>query len=535
MIDLKNILPNDFNILNKIAYGFTKNEIELFSKIGFKNYIEQQLNPNDDQEAPSVSAKLKALRLHIDYHEKGKKVNEHRPLEHYYKNAADLWRGLYNDTKPYQEKYQPAVEIMATTWIKAVYSRWQLREIMVLFWHNHFNISVDKDVRIALTMPLYDKDVIRRHALGNFRAFLEAVAQSAAMQFYLNNASSQASPANENYARELFELHTLGREAYLNNLYNRWQEVPGAKEGKPIGYIDEDVYEAARAFTGWTIADGTDNGKGGAFPDTGAFHYYEGWHDNYQKRILGVELPPNQPPMADGKKVLDLVAYHPATARHICKKLCQRFIDDTPTEGVIQKAIDIFIKNKNAPDQIKQVLSVILLSDECQKSIGQKTKTPFELVASFLRSTEADFLPNNDFFWLMSQTGYTLFRWPSPTGHPDRAPYWLNPNMMLNRWNIINILTADWHKATKHNIKTLIPNIATLSCLQISEFLLKKMLYTEGPRPDGSTSKLKNIIANYLADGGTIDEPPILEEKDFESKILQAIALIGMSPEFQYR
>ena len=516
-------------ILNKIAYGHNARDVKQLEKIGFKNYLEEQLNPVDTKEDPSVLEQLSAIKIVVEYNDKGKKVNEARPIQHLNKTQADLWRDLYKNTISYREKVQPAVEVMASTWVRAVYSRWQLREIMVLFWHNHFNINITKDERAALSFPTYDKEVIRRHAFGNFRAFLEDVAQSAPMQYYLNNASSQASPANENYARELFELHTLGRDAYMNNLYNRWREVPGALEGKPTGYIDEDVYEAARAFTGWTIADGSDNEKGGKFPNTGAFHYFEGWHDNYQKRVLGVEMPPNQSPLTDGKKVLDLVAFHPATARHICKKLCQRFISDAPSEGVIQQAVDVFIKNQKAPDQLKQVIRTILLSDDCAKSAGQKTKTPFELLASFFRVTEAEFTPTMDFFWLMNRTGYTLFEWATPTGHPDRADYWLNANMMLARWNMINIATADWQKFTKWDVKKLISLNSEASISKLTDILIKKLLNTEG------SLVLKNAVANFIAEGGSLDEPPLDDEKELEKKLLQAVALVGMSPAFQVR
>jgi uncharacterized protein (DUF1800 family) len=534
---MENSPVTDAKMLNKIAYGHTAQDLKQLEKLGLKNYIEEQLNPDDTKEAPmnagSVSEHLTAVKIQVEYNDKGKKMNEARGIQHLNKSQADLWRELYHENISFREKFQPAVEVMAHTWVRAVYSRWQLREIMVLFWHNHFNVNVTKDERIALTLPAYDRDVIRQHAFGNFRTLLEAVAQSPAMLYYLNNASSQASPANENYARELFELHTLGRDAYLNNLYNRWREVPGATEGKPTGYIDEDVYEAARAFTGWTVADGSDNGKGNKLPNTGAFHYYEGWHDNYQKRILGVELPPNQAPLMDGKAVLDLVAYHPATARHICKKLCQRFISDAPTEGVIQKAVEVFIKNQKAPDQIKRVVRTILLSDECLNSAGQKTKTPFELVASFLRTSAIDFSPTMPFFWLMNQTGYTLFEWQTPTGHPDRADYWLNANMMLARWNIINVCTADWQKFAKWDVKKALPSYKEMPITQLADLLIKKHLNTESAFMGGL--KLKTAVAHFIADGGSIDEPSLHDEKVLEQKIMQAIALIGMSPEFQVR
>ena len=220
----------------------------------------------------------------------------------------------------------------AATLLRAIHSRWQLREVLVDFWHNHFNVNAAGDQAVNVALPAYDR-VIRSHALGNFREFLEAVATSPAMLVYLNNRSSRAGSANENYGRELFELHSLGRDAYLNDLYNRWRDVPGALKGSPAGYIDQDVYEAARAFTGWTIEDGAGLGGGKTLPATGRFTYVEAWHDNYQKRVLATDFDPFQPPLADGRKVLDLIAAHPATARFVCTKLCRRLVSDTPSDA----------------------------------------------------------------------------------------------------------------------------------------------------------------------------------------------------------
>ncbi len=191
-----------------------------------------------------------------------------------------------------QERSFLRTAVACATAIRAVHSRWQLREVLVDFWHNHFNVNAVGENLVAVALPTYDGEVIRRHALGNFREMLEAVAKSAAMQIYLNNRSSRGGAANENFARELFELHTLGRPAYLNALYNRWRDVPGALDGRPQGYIDQDVYEASRSFTGWSIEDGVGIGGGRRLPMTGKFTYVENWHDNYQKSILARDLDP---------------------------------------------------------------------------------------------------------------------------------------------------------------------------------------------------------------------------------------------------
>ena len=188
------------------------------------------------------------------------------------------------------ERRRPRDEVVAATVLRAVHSRWQLREVMCEFWHDHFNVDALGSEAIGVALPAYDRDVIRRHCFGNFREMLEAAATSTAMQYYLSNCSSRAGAANENYARELFELHTMGRAAYLNDRYDRWRDVPGALEGKPAGYIDQDVYEAARAFTGWTIEDGGAIDAHRRLPQSGQFVYVENWHDGYQKRVLATEL-----------------------------------------------------------------------------------------------------------------------------------------------------------------------------------------------------------------------------------------------------
>ncbi|MDJ1501768.1 DUF1800 domain-containing protein [Xanthocytophaga agilis] len=514
--------------LNRMGYGHTPSELERVRQLGFKNYVEEQLYPNENQDTV-VLQKLSFTRLHIGYTHKGNKVAEDRPLQYLQSSIPQLWKLIQSGDKlSYEEKIRPLQEVRAATWLRAVYSKWQLREVLTDFWHNHFNVNAAKEERIAATFPVYDREVIRKNCLGNFRIFLEDVAKSTAMQYYLDNVSSKASPANENYARELFELHTLGASYYYNHLYNRWKEVPGALTGSPVGYIDEDVYEAARAFTGWTVANGSDNGKGEHFPDTGTFLYYEGWHDHYQKRILGTELPPNQPPLADGQKVLDLVAFHPATALHICTKLCQRLIADQPTKDTIQQAVRVWNENQQQPDQIRRVVRTILLSEEFAKSWGRKIKRPNELVASFLRATQTDFIPDASFLWASSQIGYHLFEWPTPNGHPDTGTYWLNSQMMLARWRIMEVMFQDWFKSCKINWQQL-PSVTNLTARQIADQYLKQIT--------GRTisDKTQEVVANFLAVGGSIDEPPIGNTEEIQSRLKNTISLIGMLPEFQIR
>jgi uncharacterized protein (DUF1800 family) len=260
----------------------------------------------------------------------------------------------------------------------------------------------------------------------------------------LSNHSSRAGAANENYARELFELHTLGRENYLNDHYDRWKDVPGAKDGNPVGYIDQDVYEAARAFTGWTIEDGAGIDNVRKLPATGKFTYVENWHDGYQKRVLATDFDPFTPPMADGRKVLDLIAEHPATIRHMSRKLCVRLIGPYPPEALIGRVAAAWQKTVHAPDQIAQMVRLIVLSPEFAQSRGSKVKRPIALMASFVRMMGYDFTPTEGIYNQMAAAGQRLFSWPTPTGLPDNNAIFLGSNAMRNRWNMLLGLAQNW-------------------------------------------------------------------------------------------
>jgi uncharacterized protein (DUF1800 family) len=454
-------------------------------------------------------------------------VDEMRPLRTIIENwgLAQLWPLTKHPA--YQERIRPVEEVRAATLIRAVYSKWQLREVLVEFWHNHFNVDAYSDTRISATWPLYDRDVIRRHCLGNFRNMVRDVAKSIAMGFYLDNAFSRDGPANENYARELFELHTLGQENYLNHLYNRWRDVPGALEGNPIGYIDQDVYEAARAFTGWTIAHGQTISGSLRLPDTGEFAYVDLWHDNAQKRVLAFEIDPNRPPLADGEDVIRLVSQHPGTARYICRKLCRRLLADDPPASLVNTLANIWLTNKDAPDQIARTVRALLLSDEFASTFGRKVKRPFEVVVSFLRATNAEVTPNRDLFWQLQEMGYRMFNWGPPTGHPEESAAWLSTNGMLRRWNIINQLQSTWLKAATFDLPGQTP--PGLTARQIVEFWVGRLLAVPPP-----TSTMNRLI-DLMRQNGSADAPPTGSTDEIVDRIKSVVTLIAMTPEFQLR
>lgn len=439
-----------FFALTRLAHGATVDELDFLRSKGFGAWMEDQLTAPPGKDDPACAERLRNFQLRIQYPAgsaksttDGKELSwpardEARPLRFLEAPIEAAWpltdRGSAMDNA---ERRRPRDEVIAATLLRAVHSHYQLREVLVSFWHDHFNVDAFSADAITAALPAYDRDVIRRHCLGNFREMLEAVASSTAMLYYLSNRSSRAGAANENYARELFELHTLGRQAYLNDRYDRWREVPGALQGHPAGYIDQDVYEAARAFTGWTVEDGSRIDNHTELPKTGRFRYVEGWHDGYQKRVLASEMDPFGPPLGDGRRVLDLLAAHDATAALVCTKLCRRLVSDTPPKSLVQKAVASWKQHRKSADQIAQVVRTIVTSAEFADSRGAKVKRPVALAAGFARAARMDFVPSEGLANQLANCGERLFGWPTPVGMPDTGESQLGTNAMRQRWNLV--------------------------------------------------------------------------------------------------
>ena len=265
-----------------------------------------------------------------------------------------------------------ASALSAAKIIRAVYSERQLVELLDDFWFNHFNVFLNKG-RDRYLVPSYEREVIRPHVLGKFYDLLLATAQSPAMLFYLDNWQSVGVQTlayrqpvsgkarrglNENYGRELLELHTLGADG---------------------GYTQKDVIEVARCFTGWTIAPPR---RGGGF------EYNDRVHDQGQKVVLGHVIRAGGG-MSDGLEVLDILAHHPSTAHFISYKLAQRFVADDPSPALVQRMARTFLKTGG---DLKSVMRTMLASRECwsEGAYHAKLKTPFELVVSALRVTNAE-------------------------------------------------------------------------------------------------------------------------------------------------
>jgi len=519
-------------LLAKLAFGPTARDLEEITRAGTDRWVDEQLRPTDDD----CAARIASARWRLKYRVPNPafsgaaphaapqflEVDEDRPIA-VAGPIEEQWR-VVADNRPGPERTFFRQAVSVATLLRAVHSRWRLRELLVDFWHNHFNVNAVGDALVAVSLPSYDRDVIRTHALGNFRAFLEAVAGSAAMQVYLNNRSSRGGAANENYGRELFELHTMGRPAYLNALYSRWRDVPGAAQGKPQGYIDQDVYEAARAFTGWTIEDGSGLGGGRKLPITGKPTYVEMWHDNYQKRVLATEFDPYQPAMADGRKVLDLVADHPATARYVCGKLCKRLVSDNPTPGLVEATGKIWTEHRRKPRQIAEVVAAIVRSEEFRRSRGAKVKRPLELVASFARATGIALSVTPGLLNELDASGQRLFGWGPPTGHPDDAAYWLSSHAVHRRWSLLLGL-ADNAWAT--GLPGIAETVAAEPTAGRAMITAHQALFGSGPDQPTASAVLGGMGLNPT-DG-------FARRKDASALSRRLLAYCGMLPSFQTR
>jgi uncharacterized protein (DUF1800 family) len=349
---------------------------------------------------------------------------------------------------PIRRARQVFDELAEAKLLRAAYADRQLEEVLADFWFNHFNVFARKG-RTEVYIGEYERDIIRPHVLGRFRDLLEATAKSPAMLFYLDNwlsadpnagermdglrrqarpnarrpngrpnANTQAQSStqnrqtrglNENYARELLELHTLG--------------VDG-------GYTQQDVVEVARAFTGWTI------GR----PGEQGFRFAPAIHDRGAKKVLGQTIPSGGG-IEDGERVLDIVARHPSTAMHIAFKLAQRFVSDAPPQALVDRAAATFSKTDG---DLREVVRVIVTSPEffAPESYRAKVKTPFEFVVSALRATDADLQAATPIVRALAGLGMPLYLCQPPTGYDETAAAWVSSGALVNRLNFAVALSG---------------------------------------------------------------------------------------------
>jgi uncharacterized protein (DUF1800 family) len=324
----------------------------------------------------------------------------------------------------------------------------------------------------------------------------------------------------------LFELHTLGRGAYLNDQYDRWREVPGALHGKPAGYIDQDVYEAARAFTGWTIEDGSTVDSRRKLPQTGQFVYVDNWHDGYQKRVLATEFDAFAAPLADGRQVLDLIAAHPATARFLSDKLCRRLIGEHASTQVRGHVAQVWLAHVESHDQIARVLRALLMSPEfaARGAANSKVRRPLALAAAFARAMEIDLQYAEQLGGEFGAAGQTLFGWPAPSGLPDAAAPFITSQAMRHRWSmLLGLADNSWGTGAIATPAAL--GLASPTAGAAGAACLKRMLgYVPAP-----------ALAAIVAGGGWPADQPLSAAgaADAPHRWAKIAAYCAMTPEFQ--
>jgi uncharacterized protein (DUF1800 family) len=454
------------HLLSRFTYGAKPEQVDEVVKMGLEKWFIQQLNAglSDDSlnerlnkyDAINFSNKQvnqyfpqrpKVIRMAIDegFIDKdsvgisGKKEYKDKVEEYMkqkgFRSEAELFRQFINQKI-----------------LRAIYTNNQLQEVMTDFWFNHFNVSITKN-QCALYIPAYERDVIRPNVFGSFQNILLATAKSPAMLLYLDNFTSSGTNQsfngianrrqgqqetqqrrrlqglNENYAREVMELHTMG--------------VDG-------GYTQSDVTQAARVLTGWTIYPYTNYGavagmkkllekipeeklaeKG--FVHEGDFLFTINRHDDDEKIVLGKKFAEGGG-YKEGVELLSMLAHHQSTAKFISKKMAVRFVNDNPPQSLIDKMAKTFLEKDG---DIKEVLLTMVAAHEFWNidALREKTKSPFELAVSSIRSLDAEvelpFQLNN---WI-TKMGQKLYFYQAPTGYPDKAQYWINTGSLLNRMN----------------------------------------------------------------------------------------------------
>jgi uncharacterized protein (DUF1800 family) len=443
-------IPNDertiTHVLNRIGFGPRPGDVDRVAKMGLERYIDEQLRP-DRVPDPAMTARLADLTT-IGMSSRQLADQFERPaIEARREKKAGDAPPTPEEKAMQQKANRVVVELSEQKLLRAIYSERQLQEVLTDFWFNHFNVDARKGPdRFMLTE--YERETIRPHVLGKFRDLLEATAKSPAMLFYLDNWMS-ADPngphaemrpprvvrgpfgrpmvmgqpprqpqqgknapkgLNENYGRELMELHTLG--------------VDG-------GYAQRDVTEVARAFTGWTIQ----NPRLG-----GDFKFEPRLHDMGQKVVLGHVIKAGGG-QGDGEEVLDILAKHPSTAHFIATKLVRRFVNDTPPPALVDRVAERF---RATDGDLREVMRTILTSPEflAPDEYRAKVKTPFEFVVSAVRALGADVTDAMPLVRATQQMGMPLYQCQPPTGYKDTADAWVNTGALVNRMNFAVQLTG---------------------------------------------------------------------------------------------
>ena len=360
-------LDPDFRFLQRTTFGPAPGDLDRIRKMGREAWLEEQLHPGkiDDPACTLLVRRFESLAF----------------------APGDLYKFKRRVTED---------ELACATVIRGVYSRRQLFEVLVEFWSDHINIFQGKD-DCAVLKTADDRDVIRKHCLGKFRDLIRASALSPAMLVYLDGRRNHKKKPNENYARELLELHTLG--------------VHG-------GYTQKDVMEVARCLTGWDLKKGWWN--------SGSVIFRSKNHDDGEKRVLGKVIPAGGG-RQDLERVVDIVSAHPATARYIAGKLCRRFLADDPPKGAVDRVTEKFIETRgDLRETARETIACF------EPDTPPRFKRPYRFVVSAMRGLAVRTQGKRNLRRVLERMGQAPFQYPTPDGYPDEPGPWLGS--MLWRW-----------------------------------------------------------------------------------------------------
>ncbi len=521
--------------LNRVTFGARPEDIDAVRRMGWQAWVADQLAPPLDDE-PAILERIAPQTMRIKYAVQlpagdspgWPAIDERRKFNYWRTDITSIWRMVVRteyDIAP-NERARIQTELGAATWIRNAHADYQVREFTTDFWNSHFNVGRQEDVYASAALAVYDRQVVRPNVFGNFRVFLEAVATSAAMLRYLNNAESGATAPTENYVRELLELHTLGAPAYFGVGVTAPGTVNVAGATVATGFTDADIVQAARAFSGWTIEHGQASANG-PLPFTGKFIFNPVQHNSAANMFMGVDLSRLQG-MAQGRKILDIVAAHPATANFVCGKLCRRIYGDHPPSAAFNRALAAWTEHHDKSDQLKRVVSAILLGEDIGAGPVVKVRRPYERMMALFRTTGTIVNAYDGAADSLQSVGDGAYAWPTPEGRPDRNADQLSAAANLRFWNLM-FQTLD-HPAFQTSFASQTPRELAANPEGIVAYWVERMVGAQ-LRPEG----MQALVSDALAPIGIIAAYRSGGILNIEGASRRLAVLIATSPEFALR
>jgi len=503
------------HVLNRLGYGPRPGDVERVKRQGLRTWIERQLEPERIADEP-LEAMLGAFPVvAMSAAQLYREFPPPRPENVQRFESGQMTPQEIRETFPPERRISSiASQLQAAKVTRAIVSDRQLQEVMVDFWFNHFNVYIQKAATRWMT-PAYEREAIRPHALGRFRDLVVATAHHPAMLFYLDNWRSTRQDLvvpgggrrglNENYARELMELHTLG--------------VDG-------GYTQQDVVEVARCFTGWSI----DQPQQG-----GGFLFRPGAHDRGEKRVLGTVIPAGGG-KEDGMAVITLLTRHPSTARFVSTKLVRRFVADDPPPTLVDRVAKVF---RDTDGDIRALLVTIFSSPEfmAAEAYQAKTKTPLEVVASAVRALDGRIDPPAQpaatggglvLARQVGRLGAPLYEAQPPTGYPDVAGAWVNTGALLARMNFALALSQNRLPGVRVDLAQSLGTVDRARPAAVLDRIIAVVLHGE------ASARTREVL------GSQLDSPEIVratadDRGPRNTDVEKLAALVLGSPEFQRR